>query len=35
MEGEDPMRFSIAAAGTIKDVDPRGKDRIARRWFSY
>lgn len=34
-EVEAPMRLSIAAEGTFRAVEPRGRERIARRWFSY
>lgn len=34
-EVEIPRMFIIAQEGTIRDVSPNGRERIARRWFSY
>ena len=34
IESETPRMLSIAAEGTTSSVPPRGRSRIARRWFS-
>lgn len=33
-EEERPMRLMVAAEGVRRAVEPRGSERIARRWFS-
>jgi len=32
---EAPRMLSMAAEGTLSDVEPMGRERMARRWFSY
>ena len=34
MSLEPPIRFSMTDEGTFSEVDPRGRPRIVRRWFS-
>jgi len=35
MDDECPIRFNMAVEGTLRAVEPKGSERIARRWFSY
>jgi hypothetical protein len=35
IEEECPIRLSMAVEGTLRDVEPRGRERIERRWFAY
>lgn len=33
-EDESPMRLMVAEEGTRREVEPRGREVMARRWFS-